>query len=130
MKAVIVVLALVGFVQATIPKDVLKAEFRSFRDKHARIYKDIGEELRRMQIFKDNMEVIENHNKRFAAGEETYEMGVNEFTDMSPSEFERLMLTNINTDDLMEDIDYIYNPSSKAALPSTVDWRPRVLSTQ
>jgi len=123
MKAVIVVLVLVGFVQAIIPKDVLKAEFRSFREKHAKIYKDIGEESKRMQIFKDNMEVIENHNKRFAAGEETYEMGVNEFTDMSPSEFKRLMLTNINTDELMEDIDYIYNPSAKAALPSTVDWR-------
>ncbi|XP_034481932.1 cathepsin L1-like [Drosophila innubila] len=123
MKAVIVILALVGFAQATNFKDVLKAEFKSFKVKHGKIYKDIYEELQRMQIFKDNMVLIERHNKRFAAGEETYEMGVNHFTDMSASEFKRLMLTNMTTDYLKEDIDNIYNVSARAGIPSGVDWR-------
>ncbi|KAL7734839.1 hypothetical protein ACLKA6_011120 [Drosophila palustris] len=123
MKAIIVVLALVGFIQAINIQDVLKAEFKSFKVSHGKIYKDISEELKRLQIFKDNKELIESHNKRFVAGEETYEMGVNEFTDMSSSEFERLMLTNMNTDDLEEDIHNIYKPSARTALPRSVDWR-------
>lgn len=123
MKAVIVVLALVGFVQATNLKDVLKEEFQAFKVKHGKTYQDISEELRRMKVFKDNVKIIEEHNKRFAAGEETYEMGVNQFSDMSPSEFKRLMLTDMKMDDLEEENSNIYNTSARANVPSSFDWR-------
>ncbi|XP_062136114.1 procathepsin L-like [Drosophila sulfurigaster albostrigata] len=123
MKAVILVLVLVTVVHATSLKDILKDEFNAFKLKHHKIYKDASEELKRIQIFVENKKLIDSHNKRYVAGEESYEMGVNKFSDMTPEEFKTLVLTNLNPADAQEGIDYIYNPSAKASLPSSVDWR-------
>ncbi|KAH8307750.1 hypothetical protein KR044_012242, partial [Drosophila immigrans] len=97
--------------------------FNAFKLKHHKVYKDVSEELKRLQIFVENKKLIESHNKRYAAGEESYKMGVNKFSDMSPEEFQRLVLTSLNPADSQDGIDYIYNPSAKATLPSAVDWR-------
>ncbi|XP_062136111.1 procathepsin L-like [Drosophila sulfurigaster albostrigata] len=123
MKAVILILVLVAVVQATSLKDILKAEFNAFKLKHHKTYKDSSEELKRLQIFVENKKLIDTHNKRYLAGEESYEMGVNKFSDMTPEEFKTRMLTNLNPEDAQEGIDNIYNTSAIASLPSSVDWR-------
>ncbi|XP_034101931.1 cathepsin L-like [Drosophila albomicans] len=123
MKAVILIIVLVAVVQATSLKDILKAEFNAFKLKHHKTYQDASEELKRLQIFVENKKLIDTHNKRYVAGEESYEMGVNKFSDMTPEEFKTLVLTNLNPADSQEGIDYIYNPSSYVNLPSSVDWR-------
>ncbi|XP_060653855.1 procathepsin L-like [Drosophila nasuta] len=123
MKAVILIIVLVAVVQATSLKDILKAEFNAFKLKHHKTYQDASEELKRLQIFVENKKLIDTHNKRYVAAEESYEMGVNKFSDMTPEEFKTLVLTNLNPADSQEGIDYIYNPSSYVNLPSSVDWR-------
>ena len=47
-----------------------------------------SEFLNRYQIFKDNIGYI-NHNNRY----KTYELGINNFTDLSPDEFKRRIIT-------------------------------------
>ncbi|XP_030561428.1 crustapain-like [Drosophila novamexicana] len=50
-------------------------------------------------------------------------MGVNQFTDMLPKEFEGLMLTSINLTDATSDIDIIYSAPENTEIPSSIDWR-------
>ncbi|KAH8307746.1 hypothetical protein KR044_012238 [Drosophila immigrans] len=124
MKAAIGVLlfALVASIQASITyEDVLNAEFDMFKVEHEKSYNDENEEALRLQIFKDNKELIDKHNERYAAGDETYEMGVNQFTDMLSWEFEQLVLTQLN---MSTHIDYMYVPSA-VELPGSVDWRAK-----
>ncbi|KAH8370498.1 hypothetical protein KR093_003683 [Drosophila rubida] len=125
MKAVILVLVLVAVVQATSLKDVLKAEFNAFKLKHNKVYKDVSEELKRLQIFVENKKLIERHNKRYANGEETYKMGINQFSDLKSSEFQNVMLSSINANELTLGISQIYTPSSSVQIPGSIDWRQK-----
>ncbi|XP_034104190.1 procathepsin L-like [Drosophila albomicans] len=126
MKAAICILlfVFVGYVQARITyDDVLDAEFELFKVEHEKSYDNEYEEQLRLQIFKDNKKLIDRHNKRYVSGETTYKMGVNKFTDLTQEEFKRLMLTSLNTNHSQEGSDYIYKPSAKDSLPSSIDWR-------
>lgn len=124
MKVVALLLIVVGVgcIQGLSYEDVLASEFESFKMEYEKSYEDDGEEQLRMQIFKDNKELIDRHNERYAAGEETYEMGVNQFTDMLATEFRTIMLSNLNTSDFTSSIEYIYSPANDE-IPSVVDWR-------
>lgn len=123
MKVVVVFLAFVVFVQAHSYKNALRAEFESFKLKHQKHYKNKAVEFKRLQIFKENINIIDRHNKRYARGEETFEMGINQFTDMTPEEFRNSVLSPINTTELTSLPDYFYTPPANAAIPSSVDWR-------
>lgn len=61
----------------------LNAEFEQFKKSFGRQY-SASEETYRRTIFEENMKKIREHNAR---NDETYEMGVNQFTDMSQEEF-------------------------------------------
>ncbi|XP_034101935.1 procathepsin L-like [Drosophila albomicans] len=126
MKAAICILlfVLVGYIQARITyDDVLKAEFELFKVEHKKSYDSKYEEQLRLQIFKDNKKLIDRHNKRYVAGEKTYKMGVNKFTDLTQEEFKISLLSSLNSNHSLEGIDYIYNPSAKDSVPKSIDWR-------
>ncbi|XP_034481595.1 cathepsin L1-like [Drosophila innubila] len=124
MKLAIAVLFLVGFAQAHINyQDVLEKEFDSFKQLYNKIYKDVKEHEQRKQIFKDNKELINKHNKGHAAGEKSYKMGVNQFTDLHSNEFKELMLSTFNPNDLINGIGYIHTSSASVKNPESIDWR-------
>ncbi|KAM8708946.1 hypothetical protein ACLKA7_015850 [Drosophila subpalustris] len=106
-------------------QDDLEAEFESFKEMFNKIYKDVSEHDQRKQIFKDNKELIDKHNEGHAAGEKTYKMGVNQFTDLHPAEFKELMLSTISPNDLISEIANIYAPSGGVKIPASVDWRDK-----
>ncbi|XP_062136130.1 procathepsin L-like [Drosophila sulfurigaster albostrigata] len=118
----ILLFALVGHIQASITyEDELIAEFELFKVVHEKSYDDDSEEQLRLQIFKDNKELIDRHNERYFAGEESYYMGVNQFTDMTSWEFQQLVLTPLN---ISTHVEYMYMPS-QVELPGSVDWRAK-----
>lgn len=125
MKAIIVFLALVGFVQAYSNKNNRRAEFEYFKLTHQKLYQNRAVELKRLQIFEANLKLIERHNERYAAGEETFHMGVNQFTDLSSDEFRSLMLTTINTTEFTSHIDYFHRPRGSVRIPSSINWREK-----
>ncbi|XP_062136123.1 cathepsin L-like [Drosophila sulfurigaster albostrigata] len=125
MKAVILVLVLVAVVQATSLKDILKVEFNAFKLRHHKAYKDASEELKRLQNFVENKKLIDSHNKRFTAGEKTYKMGINQFSDLNSKEFQEVVLSSINPYNLTFDINQIYTPSPTIKLPESIDWREK-----
>ncbi|ALC44994.1 CG11459, partial [Drosophila busckii] len=123
VASVVLSLIFVAIVQGLAYTDVLETEWSSFRSKHEKLYEDQNEALRRKQIFKQNKELIDTHNKRFADGKESFEMGVNQFTDLSAKEFEEIMLSNLDTP-LMQSYN-TYTPPENVTLPSSFDWREK-----
>lgn len=126
MKSIIALLLLVAIACASPYNDyTFLARFNAYQVKYNKIYQNVNELHRRREIFRDNQDVIDRHNERYAAGLETYQMGVNQFTDLLPSEFENLMLSKVDTSSLTVGVKYTFTPDEDVELPASVDWRTK-----
>lgn len=47
---------------------------------------DANEEHKRKEIFRENFEKVNEHNKKYKAGEVTFEMAINKFSDLTEDE--------------------------------------------
>lgn len=56
------------------------------QSKHNKNYSG-DEEPKRKEIFQQNLQKIKEHNKKYEAGEVTFLMGVNQFSDLTEEEF-------------------------------------------
>ncbi|TOF89230.1 hypothetical protein CGJ15_24675 [Vibrio parahaemolyticus] len=65
--------------------------WETFKEKFGRKYVDAEEEVYRLKVFQDNLNYIEEHNKKFANGEVTFDLAVNQFADMTNEEFNAVM---------------------------------------
>ncbi|KAJ0968119.1 hypothetical protein J5N97_025036 [Dioscorea zingiberensis] len=68
----------------TIGDDPMSVKHEQWMAKHDRVYKDSAEKALRFKIFKQNVEYIESVN---SAGNRTYKLGTNQFTDLTNEEF-------------------------------------------
>lgn len=59
-----------------------------------------GESIRRFKIFKQNLKQIEEHNLKYEKGEESFSMGVNQFSDKLQDEY--VHETNCLNNDFIE----------------------------
>lgn len=50
-------------------------------------YGNFAEDARRMQIYLNNKNTIDQHNQLFRSGRATFEMGLNKYSDLSHPEF-------------------------------------------
>lgn len=113
--------------------EVQAAEWEAYKAEFNKTYDEEQDPLRR-QVFEDNKQIIDEHNARFAQGKETYEMGVNQFTDFLEDEFNG----NINgmvSDDIanlglfhgvsvhLDDIDVHETETELETDNDHVDWR-------
>lgn len=57
-----------------------------FQSKFNKSYKDNDEEEYRKGIYKESKINVEEHNKKHAAGEVTFTMGINQFADLTAEE--------------------------------------------
>ncbi|KAH8307609.1 hypothetical protein KR044_005233 [Drosophila immigrans] len=123
MNAFIVICALIAVGQSAC-NDVLETEWKTFKLEYNKIYQDNSEELLRKQIFKDNKKLIVEHNQQYENGQETFKMGVNEFTDLLQEEFTLLMMGSQNSTAFQSD--FSYSPDvANIELPESVDWRTK-----
>ncbi|XP_060654484.1 cathepsin L-like [Drosophila nasuta] len=125
MKTLILFVALVGYAQALFYSDVLEEEWNRFQIDYTKFYETEDEALLRRLIFEDNKRRIDKHNRRFMAGLESYEMGVNQFTDLLPKEFQSQMLSALNITEAEGLIDFRYTAPRDVDPPSSIDWRAR-----
>lgn len=65
-------------------------EWMAFKKHHGKKY-NANEEQNRQKNFNSNKARIDSHNKRHAQGLESFRLGVNEYSDMHPDEFNKVM---------------------------------------
>ncbi|KAJ8408383.1 hypothetical protein AAFF_G00257970 [Aldrovandia affinis] len=78
-------LALFSGVVTSVDPD-LDSEWQQWSMKYKRPAKRTGDLIRR-EIWEENYRFIQDHNKRYKEGMETYEMGMNKFGDLTADEF-------------------------------------------
>ncbi len=69
------------------------SQFQTFMEEHQKSYKTVEEFKERFEIFKQNYRKIEMHQQYMTAGQDSYEFGITQFFDMTPSEFAKTHLT-------------------------------------
>jgi len=90
-------------------------QFVSFQEKFNKRYNDLQELEYRFKIFVSNLATITSHN----LGNETFTMGINQFTDLTPDEFKKQFTEGLISQD---NSCGTYIPSNYN-VPDTFDWR-------
>jgi len=73
-----------------VPINSIEKQWSDFKTEFGKTYEP-KEDAMRKEIFQKNLEKIEAHNQKYEAGEVTYEMGLNNFSDWTPAEIEGLL---------------------------------------
>lgn len=98
-------------------------QFNSWKQAHGKIYQP-EEEVKRMEIFMNNLKFIEEFNTR---KDRTMTLGLNKFADLTNEEFRTLMTGSVNaTKELQGWFDKeasTFMPPANFEAPSSVDWR-------
>jgi len=99
----------------------VEQSFHSWKNLHGKQYNSKYENAYRLNVYKANLEYVENHN-RLNLG---FELGMNEFADLTSQEFGQLYLSKvINASEIKQSEDaFKYNPMRQMA--DTVDWRTK-----
>merc|ERR1719391_333083 len=95
-------------------------DWQSFKSTHGKSYNSHKEESYRRSVYESNKKYIQEHNERFAKGEVTFNLAMNQFGDMTQEEIHETMST---TRKVVEIPDVI--PKHKFSQPraGSKDWR-------
>lgn len=100
-------------------------QFNSWKLAHGKIYQP-EEEVKRMEIFMNNLKYIEEFNAR---KDRTMTLGLNKFADLTNEEFRTLMTGSVNaTKELQAWFDKeasTFMPPANFEAPASVDWRSK-----
>jgi cathepsin L len=119
--AALLVLAFVA-AEATPTNHVHVDLWNEFKQTHGKTYANVNEELARFNIFIENQQKIDEHNKGFQAGLHTYKMKMNKFGDMTSQEFKSVM-NGYKAGTKSPNVPLF--KSSSNDLPASVDWRDK-----
>nr|GMD08376.1 senescence-specific cysteine protease SAG39-like [Ipomoea batatas] len=91
--------------------------------RYGRSYKDDAEKAKRFKIFKENVEFIESFNK---AGNMSYKLGINQFTDLTNEEFSSTMFCDEKASPRPKPSKPVsFLNVSLDQIPDHLDWRER-----
>lgn len=85
-------------------------------------YDSIDEETNRKRIFYENLHKIKLHNERFRQGLETFEMGINHFSDMTSSEFDTYLDANLSDSSFEKSVNEFHNVSAIWWFTHDINW--------
>ncbi|XP_036324021.1 cathepsin L1-like [Rhagoletis pomonella] len=112
-----------GLSNAAIDED--RQYFQQFKLVYNKHYETNTEERKRERLFLKNFAFIEEHNLNYTKGLTNYELGVNEYADLSDEEFTNIMIASddsIDTQSVFEQ-GATFIPPANVELPDAVDWR-------
>jgi hypothetical protein len=113
MKAVLACILLVAVV--ALPESEYQNQFLQFTRQYNKAY-STSEIFGKYNTFKYWVDRVSRHN----AANQTYEMGINEFSDLMPAEFGKLYLTGLNLAGLPN---IEATPVDISGIPNDKDWR-------
>lgn len=108
-----------------LPDMLVKNLWEKFKEAHGKTYINKDHEDQRLEIFKSNLKVIEDHNTEYSMGLHTYTLGVNVFADWTVAEFkEKMFGTKYNKtfNKYGSSGTFLRLPKS-VKVPDTLDWR-------
>jgi C1A family cysteine protease len=94
-------------------------EFVQFLGTYGKKYESNAEFFKRFNIFKDNLEFINQHNSE----NHTYTLGVNEFSDLAHEEFVDMYVGKLT--DAPERLQFAEETIASGPVPNDIDWRSR-----
>ncbi|KAK4781434.1 hypothetical protein SAY86_015536 [Trapa natans] len=101
----------------------VRAIYESWLVRHGKAYNALGEKDRRLEIFKDNLLFIDEHN---AAENRTYRLGLNRFADLTNEEYRSMYLGTKRSDGRRlhgKRARERYAAKVGDELPDSIDWR-------
>ncbi|BBN19709.1 cysteine proteinase RD21 [Marchantia polymorpha subsp. ruderalis] len=112
------------------PEDLLSDErlgslFSAWASKHQKSYNGESERSHRMQVFKDNLQYIDAHNRK----ESSFALGLNRFADLTNEEYRSAYL-GVKLDREKRALRRQQNPTNfryanVKDLPASIDWREK-----
>jgi len=121
MKSVLVVLSFLCCSALALNQASLLDQFNEFKTRFSKVYPNQKEEVKRFNIFTENVLKAEVHNKQ---EDSLYTRGVNMFSDMTQEEWEATYLTGYKR---MTPGEFSANTKTSnkymSQLPDSVDWR-------
>lgn len=126
MKSVLILVVLLS-VQA-LPNDSQKT-WKKFKSTHNKQYKTLREDTNRRQIFEKNLQNVEDHNKLYNQGLNSYKLAVNDFSDYSNEEMQMLLTGLVEPLQEPSPLVSIKPASLTTNLPRVFDWRNQNIVT-
>ncbi|XVF79013.1 hypothetical protein PTKIN_Ptkin14bG0185100 [Pterospermum kingtungense] len=99
-----------------------EAEFELWMAKHGKTYQNKAEKERRFKIFKANLEYVENFN---SAGNRTFKLGINKYSDLTYDEFAEAMTGDLEPDNLLISAETPFTYAGLTEVPKSLDWRDK-----
>jgi cathepsin L len=117
---IVLAVAAIGLYSFTQEESVETITFDLWKLKFAKVYGGKSEENYRAGVWAENLAFVENHNRRFAKGLESYNLEMNAFADMSSEEFGAKYLIHYEGHQATSKCNGAQVPTDN--LPSEVDW--------
>ncbi|CAN1759338.1 Senescence-specific cysteine protease SAG39 [Linum perenne] len=105
----------------TLPEAAMRLRHEQWMTRYGRVYNSPNEKETRYQIFKHNVAFIDSSN---AAGDKSYELGVNQFADLTNEEF-KTTRNRFKGHMCSPQHDGPFRYANVTAVPSTMDWRKK-----
>lgn len=102
--------------------DELLSIYESWLVKHHKNYNALGEKEKRFEIFKDNLEFIDEHNNGV---NKSFKLGLNKFADLSNEEYKSMFLGGkmVRKNEGFKSDKFEFRVGDE--LPQFVDWRAK-----
>lgn len=99
--------------------------WKNFKSTHSKVYATADEELRRLNIWKSNLDFINKHNQEADKGIHTFWVKMNKFGDMTASEFARIYngYNHSAKAQVETNSKFIHVYNQNVQVPDSVDWR-------
>ena len=106
--------------QTLLNENEIWSRFTNFQEKFAKKYENVQELETRFSVFRENFRNIITHN---ADRNQSFTMGVNQFTDLTPEEFKAQMIRGLKASVGSFGCGTFSNSASGA--PTSIDWRTK-----
>jgi C1A family cysteine protease len=111
-----------GNVESTVVDDHVFEwkEFSNFQERFSKKYSTLQEMEERFSVFRENFKAIRQHNSDRS---QNFTMGVNQFTDLTPSEFRAAYVSGLKSSAPVQASGCKSFSSSASGAPDSYDWR-------
>ncbi|KAG1679587.1 Digestive cysteine proteinase 1 [Nymphon striatum] len=120
--AIVAAFVALTYASVTIDRKELEA-WNSFKVKYGKTHSSFREEMKKMDVFVSNLRFVKEHQAKYAAGEVSYNVDINEYADMTTEEFVGIMNGYKMSNQTSEGSTFL--APTGIELPQTVDWRKK-----